>query len=431
MMQADERGEMTAVGKTLADEDVLETAKRILSEGYVCDNCLGRQFARISTGMTNRERGRLIKEKLRKRGLLEKEKSSEKCWVCNGLFERVEEWAWRAVAALRDYEFNTFLVGTRMSGLLAENEEMLWELTGAEYAEPLKSEFNREVGKILQRLLGKRVDFKTPDILVLIDLNRETVELQVRPVFIYGRYRKLVRGIPQTRWPCRSCRGAGCERCNFTGKMYPESVEELIKAPVVEAFEAEDMILHGCGREDIDARMLGRGRPFVAEVVAPRRRTVDLRRLEERIRESSGGKVEVLGLRYVTKDAVEIVKNVKAAKTYRFKLQLAEKVDEQQLRAALEGLKGVIRQRTPLRVVHRRADIVREREVYDVRLVELGEQPIVELRCESGLYVKELVSGDEGRTKPSLSELLGVAAEVSELDVLDVEFELPASGGPT
>jgi len=86
----------------------------------------------------------------------------------------------------------------------------------------------------------------------------------------------------------------------------------------------------------------------------------------------------------------------------------------------------VIRQRTPLRVVHRRADIVREREVYDVRLVELGEEPVVELRCESGLYVKELVSGDKGRTKPSLSDLLGVAAEVSELDVLDVEFELPA-----
>ena len=188
------------------------------------------------------------------------------------------------------------------------------------------------------------------------------------------------------------------------------------------------MILHGCGREDIDARMLGRGRPFVAEVVAPRRRTVNLQRLEEKIKESSGGKVEVFGLRYVTKDAVEIVKNVKAAKTYRFKLRLGAKVEEKHLRAALEGLKGVIRQRTPRRVVHRRADIVREREVYDICLIEFGKHPVVEIKCESGLYVKELVSGDEGRTKPSLSELLGVTAEVFELDVLDVEFELASSG---
>jgi tRNA pseudouridine synthase 10 len=42
---------------------------------------------------------------------------------------------------------------------------------------------------------------------------------------------------------------------------------------------------------------------------------------------------------------------------------------------------------------------------------------------EGGLYVKELVSGDEGRTEPSLAELLGVDAEVTALDVLDVEGE--------
>jgi tRNA pseudouridine synthase 10 len=37
--------------------------------------------------------------------------------------------------------------------------------------------------------------------------------------------------------------------------------------------------------------------------------------------------------------------------------------------------------------------------------------------------VKELVSSDEGRTDPSLAGLLGVDAEVTALDVLDVEGE--------
>jgi len=40
--------------------------------------------------------------------------------------------------------------------------------------------------------------------------------------------------------------------------------------------------------------------------------------------------------------------------------------------------------------------------------------------CESGTYVKELVSGDDGRTKPSLSELLGREAKVAQLDVLEI-----------
>jgi len=42
------------------------------------------------------------------------------------------------------------------------------------------------------------------------------------------------------------------------------------------------------------------------------------------------------------------------------------------------------------------------------------------VRCQGGLYVKELVSGDEGRTSPSVSELLGFEAKTLKLDVLNV-----------
>jgi tRNA pseudouridine synthase 10 len=42
------------------------------------------------------------------------------------------------------------------------------------------------------------------------------------------------------------------------------------------------------------------------------------------------------------------------------------------------------------------------------------------IRCEGGLYVKELISGDNDRTTPNLSGLLGVNAKVEELDVLEV-----------
>jgi tRNA pseudouridine synthase 10 len=42
---------------------------------------------------------------------------------------------------------------------------------------------------------------------------------------------------------------------------------------------------------------------------------------------------------------------------------------------------------------------------------------------EAGLYIKELISGDSGRTKPSLSEILGKSACVSSLDVVQVEMK--------
>jgi tRNA pseudouridine synthase 10 len=46
----------------------------------------------------------------------------------------------------------------------------------------------------------KKVDELNPGVLVLFDMEAGKVALQVNPLFIYGEYQKLVRGIPQTKW---------------------------------------------------------------------------------------------------------------------------------------------------------------------------------------------------------------------------------------
>jgi len=413
------------VSSELEKTEVIETARKIVKEGLgpICDNCIGRQFAKISSGLSNAKRGQILKEVLRTKWKGE-EIEQGKCWVCNGLFENLDGWVLKALDALREYEFDSFLVGTKVSGMLLENEELIWEIAGASYAEPLKAELNREIGKRIERETGKTVDFERPDLVVLLDLWTEKVELQVNSCFIYGRYRKFERGIPQTRWLCRECRGRGCEKCNYTGKMYPESVEELISSSILAVFKGEYMVLHGCGREDIDARMLGSGRPFVVEIKEPKRRKVDLRMLEDKVREENAGKLEVTGLQYVKREMVAQIKNAKADKTYRVGVELKTKVLEKDLENALNTLTGaVIEQRTPTRVLHRRADMVRRRKVHSAKLVSFDESVFfMEIKCDGGLYIKELVSGDGERTKPNLSELLGTDAEVKELDVMDVFY---------
>lgn len=398
----------------------LEIARKIAKEGPICDHCLGRQFAKVSHGLSNEERGRILKAALRASG---EELGEGKCWACNGLFAHLEYWVSKALEKLKGYEFNSFLVGTKVSGLLLQNEELLWEIAGASYAEPIKAELNREVGKRLEHATGKIVEFETPDIVVMLNLWTETVEVQVKPVFIYGRYQKLARGISQTRWFCRECGGKGCKRCNFTGMMYPESVEGLIGGPLLKEFNGEDLVLHGCGREDIDARMLGSGRPFVIELKEPRRRNVDLQRAAERVNEANRGKVEVHELQYVNRGMIAKLKDAQMDKLYRIEVEFKSPVREADLKRALDKLSGApIEQRTPLRVLHRRADLVRNKKVHRARLLSFdGHSAVIELSCSAGLYIKELISGDGGRTKPSLSELLGVPAEVKELDVLEVD----------
>ncbi|MDQ1254914.1 MAG: tRNA pseudouridine synthase 10 [Euryarchaeota archaeon] len=430
--------------------DVLQISKKILHEGPVCDHCLGRQFAKLSTGLSNKERGQALKLALVLEGALifknenddsllqelvpcsvfarktlGKEGEDEQCWVCLDQFKKLDRWADEAVQALGSLEYSTFLVGTKVSGVLSENEELLWAETGTAYAEQLKSELNREVGKLIAEKVHKEVDFENPDITITLDLAKNKLELQVRSVYILGRYLKMVRGIPQTRWPCRKCKGKGCESCNFTGKQYQESVDELIKGPVVEAFQAVDTTFHGSGREDIDALMLGSGRPFVVEVKYPKKRRADLEELMKNINEKAAGKVEVREFSFVGKDLIETLKSSKADKTYKLKVTFKEPVSEEKLKSCLEALSGLeISQQTPRRVVHRRADLIRKRYVHSIRLDELEDngRAYITVNCEGGLYVKELISGDEGRTIPSLSGLLDIPAFVEDLDVVNVDI---------
>ena len=295
---------------------------------------------------------------------------------------------------------------------------------GSKHAEPFKSELNREVGKLIAAKTGKLADLKSPDVVVHLNLEKGEVELQVAAIFIRGRYRKLVRGIPQTRWPCRECHGRGCPRCEGTGRMYQESVDELIRPAVVEAAQAEDTVFHGAGREDIDVRMIGTGRPFVVEAVNPKVRSIDLAWLQEEINRRAEGKVEVLDLTPTDAATVEYLKEAAFEKTYSALVRFGAEIPEEKLKSVLKELVGSVDQRTPTRVSHRRADKVRKRNVHMVDLVEAsGKHARIVIRGDSGLYIKELISGDDGRTKPSLADSLGVDAVVEELDVIDVGGE--------
>jgi tRNA pseudouridine synthase 10 len=413
---------------------LLDDARRLAATGPVCDACLGRVFADRSFGLTNSERGR----SLRVAAALDDDDPFEPvdttdCWVCEGLCAAFDDWAERAAESVDGVEFETYQVGTRTPPLVEENERLLREEIGADpdAGEPFKAEFNREVGKRVGRLTGAEVDFERPDVQFVLDVDADRVETTINSAFVYGRYRKLERDIPQTEWPCRECDGSGrqgsepCDHCGGSGYLYDRSVEGFIAPLVEDVMDGVDAVFHGAGREDVDARMLGTGRPFVVEVKEPRRRDIDVERLESDVNAFAEGAVEVEGLRRATYEMVERVKRLDASKTYRAAVAFDDPVDADALESASEELDGAtVEQYTPQRVDHRRANLTRTREVY-VMSAELDDptHATVEIHGAGGLYVKELVSGDDGRTEPSLAGLLGVGARVTALDVLAVEGE--------
>lgn len=424
---------------------------KLLEEGPVCDHCLGRQLSKLSTGLSNDERGHAAKLFMALEGaaaFLESGDDSllktlsgssvyarkslnrndlspdETCWICLDIFKEMDNWSNRVATALKGIEFNTFLIGTKPGGLLSENEEIVWELCGSEFSEPLKSEINREIGKRVSQITGKNVDFNNPDVTVVIDIAADLISVQIRSLYISGRYCKYIRGIPQTHWPCRECRGRGCPVCSNSGKQYSESVEELIAHHLIPLSMAESTAFHGAGREDIDALMLGSGRPFVIEAKSPHIRSIDLSCLSERVNKNSDGKIEISNLKFCDKSFIEHIKGEKADKTYRLKIRFDSPVSFCDLSEKLQILNGsTICQETPKRVLHRRADLCRQRKIHSVTVESVEEMnAFIRVHCDGGLYVKELTSGDDGRTQPNISDIIGIPAVVEELDVIDVNI---------
>ncbi|VVB60817.1 tRNA pseudouridine synthase Pus10 [uncultured archaeon] len=440
--EKDSNGSQMAEYAKLSNPDkglmVQNTADKIFKTGYVCDHCLGRQFGQLLSGYTHEERGRAIRTVLAmsaeigefpfnenfrdiKFRLLKApskpEGENKPCWVCEGLFEKIGEIAKRAAEELKGIEFNTFHVGVTLSKKLLLNEEKLWESAGIDYCESIKTEIGREVGKQLSRELGKIVDLKNPDIVLLLNLERNAIELTLNPIYIAGRYKKFAK-IPQTTWYCPRCHGTGCDNCNWTGRLAKTSVQEIIAEPLLKATKGTGTRFHGAGREDADVLCLA-SRDFIIEILEPRKRKIDLKKIK--LKASDAKKVEVNGLKFVSKEDIVKVKEMKAHKVYKMIVTLGKPVTTKDLEG-LKTLKATISQRTPQRVAHRRADIVRRRKIFSIKYKLVNSKTLeLEVETEAGLYVKELVSGDEGRTKPSVSDILKVPASVKELNVIGIK----------
>jgi tRNA pseudouridine synthase 10 len=503
-----------------------------------CDPCMGRLGGKKRFEQTITESGVEIRASVvRRDSHLEKARIEiPLCPFCENLYEEANLLADIIYDAIQPYQATRLQLGARIPKDQIEAEEDIRKRLGAGGSDALKSGLVTEIARNLNdRLEGKKLVSDKPQILALIDVLTLTVELDIRAHYLYGRYQKLERGIPQTRWPCRACKGRGCEKCDNTGLQYKKSVQDLIGNPLLSHFEATEHAFHGMGREDIDVRCMGQGRPFVIEMKEPKIRTVDLKAAQKLINDAAEGSIIITSLRDSNRSEVVRVKDTPAEKSYtiRFrvmplseaehavltapvdlthidvqdrggkgrknpkrrnrrgdkkndhkkplpavievpegpseeelkglkKAELVEKAEElglaksgtkdaliQRIMSAgpppiatfdlperefildiIGKLAGVkLAQRTPERVAHRRADLIRRRTVFEtsVPIIDVMEDGVMEveftLRCESGTYVKETIHGDGGRTQPSLSSLIKAKCDVLWLDVGDIHAD--------
>lgn len=301
------------------------------------------------------------------------------------------------VSECKEVEYKTFTTRIHLPKEVSKLEENKLRADGIG-AGSLKTLLNRRAREIITAKTGRESEING-DIAFLFNLANNSCEIHINPIFILCRYNKYSRNLSQTRWD-----------------KY-KSVEDYIVDSARMLYNCSNAYLHGAGREDVDVRMLGNGRLCVIEIENPKKRRIDLKMLEESVRELSNGEVELHALKYVDKDFVKIVKLTAFDKLYDAVVFFEHEISGETV-SKICGI-SEIKQRTPNRVMHRRSDRVRSRKIFYIKAIKNTDGTYnFTIKCEAGTYIKELISGDGGRTVPSFSSIAKCSAECTKLDVI-------------
>ena len=265
------------------------------------------------------------------------------------------------------------------------------------------------------------------------------------PVLLIGNYIKHSRAISQSPWtissdgtppaPVSPSAGSATAASAATpatvrpkSRITATSVEEELTRHLLPYFVCSGHRFSSSGREDLDVRMLGEGRTFVLEISdakhVPAEEDAAVWAAMERALNDGSESVEVRGVRLCSKAEFAAMKAGVETKSKRYRaiVHSIGALSE----AALAPLRALtfpltVQQRTPIRVLHRRSAMTRAKLLLSVQWSVINAHWLqLDIVTSAGMYVKEWVHGDRGRTAPSLSSLLGSLCECVQLDVMEL-----------
>lgn len=357
-------------------------------------------------------------------------KADAECFICQGALGKLESMADAAlnVAKEQGFSFNSFAVQSSFPRPMMVREEELFDNEPLADAMAIKNQANRLITDYLIGVTKKKcTSANAADIVFKLDFWHNKSAATPTSVFVFARYRKLSRNYCQHEWRCGACRGRGCRKCEGKGENYP-SVEGAIKSAFAPAFKASDVMLHASGREDVDVMMEGNGRPCVIEIIHPGKRDADLEEIAGQI--AKAHPIRLSDLRICNSSWVGAVCTSHFEKKYRVWVEASRGIGKEELGQLLARVPIMLNQRTPVRVSQRRSDLVRQRRVLAMQLIEHnGKSFVLDLKTDAGTYIKEFVHGDGGRTVPSIGSLLSCQAECKQLNVVHIYDEFIDSLG--
>ncbi|MBM3895528.1 MAG: pseudouridine synthase [Thaumarchaeota archaeon] len=375
----------------------LSIAKKILDEYSLCVACTGRLFAKKLDLSSHEQLGKKIYRLLQKN-------EPNKCFVCKNFLLKTSHFVEKLIEISSEYEFLTFLVGSILKPSIVDNDDEIRSKFHLRGIDSVKTDFTNQIAKNFSSKTKSQIDYLNPEITLTIDLKSDSYQVKSKPLFLFGKYTKTERGIPQKEKPCSNCDGKGCRTCNNHGICTFDSVEGKIAKLVFDKFGADQIKITWIGGEDKSSLVLNKGRPFFVKVINPKKRNV---RLGKKITKD----------KVVIHNLYPIKQNPKTSFPFKTKIQIRVETENNIIKDKLKPIETLVKNTIAVYDKSKR----NKKSIYTAKYKLISSNSFsLFMTADGGLPIKRFVEGND--VFPNLTDLLGTKCSCKEFDFYEVRL---------
>lgn len=376
---------------------VVLLSKKILSEHDLCDHCLGRLFAKKLGLASNKLLGQKIRKKTKSK--------NKKCYVCKNVFDTLRFYLEKMKEVSSIYDFKTFLVGAKLKPSVLDRDDHLRSQFKLKGIDGIKTSITRELAKQFSRKTKRNHSISDPDLTITIDFKTESCEAHSKSLYVSGRYVKPVRDIPQKQKPCQNCLGKGCVTCQRHGMTEFDSVEGMISKYFFDRFGATQAKITWIGGEDTTSVVLGKGRPFFAKLLNPKKRKP---KIPDKIQSD---KITILGLKQISKIPQGPIPFVSKVKLY---ITTENPITSETL-AKLDDLNN------NTVAIYEKSGKRSEKKIHSIKY-DLDSQNsfYLSMKLDGGVPLKHFVTGED--IFPNVSDLISNKSKLERFDFDEINI---------
>ena len=373
-----------------------DTVSKILKNYDLCEYCTGRIISKIVGKPPSKFLGKKYLKKLGK-------SDHKTCYICKNIFDSLEFVLSNIFEKSSHFDFKTFHLGITLKPSFLERDDYLKSKFKIKGIENIKFGIAKELAKKISRRTNSKRITDDPDLFIQANFKDESCILRAKPMFVYGRYNKKIRKLPQKQGLCRSCNGIGCHNCDFKGIENLQSIEGKISNLFIKKFDCNQVKINWIGGEDQSSLVLGKGRPFFAKILNPKRRNRILRKTSD---------LEGVYLSELQKLSIQPKGSIP------FKSEVSITIDTKKPISSNQLKKLKILENAEIQDFSRDKRNTKKR-IYKVGYKKLGKTSfILDLFADGGISIKSLIQQSD--LVPNVSELLENQCECKKFDFKNI-----------